>query len=211
MVDDPAPAQRIGGRHPSLALMPDGTALVAWHDHRHCTAAGNYIDNVEIYADRRTTTGSLTPGNIRLTTTASGGSGDNGYAPRLGRDASGRAHLAWYDFTANAAVSDIYLRASDALGNFDPAEPVSAARLTFETARDGTPPFTMPDLAVAPDGTRHLTWIGGTETGGGPWYARVSAAGTVETIGAITGPNGDFFDPPRVALGPDGERVGGDR
>lgn len=197
---------RIGGRHPSLVVDATGNATVAWHDSRHCTPANTWIDNLELYMDRRPVSGTFGT-DIRLTTTTAGGVGDNSYMARLAAGPDGRLHLAWYDFTANAAVSDVYLRTSDTSGVFAD-EPISNARLTNFNDRGGSTAFTLPDVAVTPDGTRHLVWMTNTlGFGGAIFHASVAASGVSSTPQSIATGVASFFDPPRLAVDPSGAAI----
>jgi predicted metalloendopeptidase len=77
---------------------------VAWHDYRHATAAGNWMDNTEIYADRRPAGGAFSALDLRLTATAAGGLGDKA-SRRNSPPTRCRIHLAWYDFHYYGTVS----------------------------------------------------------------------------------------------------------
>jgi len=190
----------IGGRQPSAALGPDGTLWVAWHDHRHSTVGspGNSNDNIEIYIDRLPVGGAFSSTDTRITNTSAGTLGDNGYLPRLAASNGGVLSVAWYDFSFNVTVSDLFLRRSDGSGTFPAIAGLSTFRLTDATTRSSTPSYTVPDLAVDPTGANHIVWSTGT---GGPaplLYAEVSG-----TIGAVTpvqlaAATGGFFDPARI-------------
>lgn len=204
-VDRPT-APRIGARHPSLAVLPNDTVWIVWQDHRHCLAAKNYIDNTEIYGNFRPTGGDFQSADIRLTETASGHNGDNGYTPRLGVDATGKVSLAWFDFAAEATVADIYLRTSDTAGVFNPLDPFVAGRLTDFATRGATPPsFTVPDIALDAAGTRHLTWGTGEAARGDLYYGSVAAGGSTTTPQLLAAGSADYFDPPRIAVSPAGD------
>ncbi len=173
-------------------------------------ASGNWIDNVEIYADRKPQGGEFSAADLRVTTTNAGGMGDNGYTPRIAAGPSGRITIAWYDFTANASASDLYLKTSDSSGAFNWGEAISACRLTNELDRGGSPSFTVPDLAIGPDGARHLVWNAGEGSGENLYYAEVSAGGE-STTQIVFGPRviaaggSDFYEPAHVAAAPNGD------
>jgi len=207
IIDDSyAGATRLGGRHPSLAFGPAGEIWVAWHDYRHATAAGNWMDNTEIYADRRPAGGAFSALDLRLTATAAGGLGDNGFAPKLAAGPDGRIHLAWYDFHYYGTVSDLFLKTTDGAGEFNLAETMDAMRLTRATDRSGAPAFTLPALAVAADGARHLVWVGGTTDGADLYYGEAAPGGgggaDAFTPRRLLAHATSFFDPPQIATGP---------
>jgi len=198
---------RLGGRSPSLAIDARGDLWLAWHDHRHSTALQGYIDNLEIYADVRLSSGGgFSSIDLRLTTTAAGGAGDNGYLPMLAPHVDGSLSVAWYDFTADAAVSDIYLKQSDASGAFNLAEPVSSLRVTNKDDRGGSPAFTVADLSVDATGTRHLAWATGTSAAGADiYYASASTGSVAASPQAISTGTSSFFDTPRVLAAATGD------
>lgn len=198
----------LGGRHPSLAVDASGGAWVFWHDHRHCAESpGNWIDNTEVYADYRPAAGAFLPTDFRLTTTTAPHFGDNAYHVRAAAGPDGRIHLAWHDFNADFDISDIYLKSSDIAGNFDPLEPMAAMRATNFADRGGAsaPAFTVPDIAVAPDGTRHLAWTTGFGNFGDLYYASVAANSTTATAVLLAGASVSFFDPPRIVASANGD------
>ncbi|NQU41981.1 hypothetical protein HQ520_01760 [bacterium] len=199
----------IGGRHPSLAITDSDTVWVVWHDGRD-TTPGNWLDNLEIYADFRPKGGAFSSSDIRL----SNGTG-NGYVPRVAADASGRIHATWYDFhftqgsDTELNVSDIFLKSSDAEGLFNPAETMTDIQFTDYTQRGGavytTPSYTMPDLAVDPSGDRHLIWVVGTGDSSPLYYARIPAGSATATEAQIEPQVRAYFDPPHIAAAPNGD------
>lgn len=197
-------ATRIGGRHPSLTISQDGTVWIVWQDHRHGTPTFNYIDNNELYANSKSAGGEFAAQDIRLTTTNAGPPGDNAYAPRIVTGPAGRLHIAWYDFHANPSVADLYIKASDPSTVFDLSETMESMRLTWETERDGSPSFTVPDLAIGPDGTRHLTWTTGSGAIGDLYYGSLSAESMNLEFELLAPGVASYFDPPRIDIGPDG-------
>jgi hypothetical protein len=212
-VDDSrtTPAQIVlGGRHPSLVLASATTVTLAWHDHRHCTAAGNWIDNVEIYgqevaSDRAESFGPL-PGNRRLTQTANPGIGDNGYAPRQVVLPDGRVMTLWYDYGFNNGISDLFAAVGSGPGQLGPGPfDLASVRLTDAAARANSPAFTLVDGTVTTDGVVHLCWMGGVGVGDlytatlVPPYTAISGQTVVATGVA------DFLDPPRIVAAPNGD------
>lgn len=195
---------RIGGRHPSLAITPDDAVWIAWSDHRHCTDAGNWMNNTEIYADVMPAGGSFSSSDIRLTNTAAGTMGDNGYTPKLVRDANGKLHLAWHDYSLNVAISDIYLTPTglDNLLSFPTA--FSSLRAT-NTVGQGGPEYTVVDMAIAPDGTRHLVWCGGQGAGVDLYYGAAAEGTNAMTEQILAANAADYFDPPHVAVSASGD------
>lgn len=200
-------SDRIGGRQPSMVLDDSGAATIVWHDHRHSSGLLGWIDNIEIYAIRRLPAGGFSP-EIRLTTTASGNGGDNGYSPRIaarpGASGPWPLSVAWYDFHFNGGVSDLFVATSDASGLFDPAATMASRRLTDATQRGNTPAFTMVDIGVDADGNRHLVWMTGSTSGGPIYYARAPQGQAAFDVGPILVSTGqaDFQDPPRIAVNP---------
>lgn len=205
-IDDSEQAgEHVGGRHPSLAVTPDDDVWIVWHDHRHSTAGGNWIDNIEIYADMMPSGGAFSSTDLRVTTTNAAHFGDNSYTPRIQAHASGRLSIAWYDYTANQNVSDIYLETSVANGVFNFADSIALSRMTNEAARGGSPEYTIPDLAVTPDGTRHLVWCGGQGPGVNLYYAAAADGATSVTEQLLAVNATDFFDPAHITAAPNGD------
>ena len=59
----------ISATNPTLAVDQAGTVHVVWQDSRHGTPQGNWIDNLEIYYDRKPQAGNFFDEDIRLTRT----------------------------------------------------------------------------------------------------------------------------------------------
>lgn len=203
--DSSAAGGHLGGRHPSLTVDSRDTVWIAWHDHRHSTVAGNWIDNTEIYVDFKPRGGDFLEGDLRLTNTSSGHLGDNGYTPKLAAQPDGRVALLWYDFGLDGNVSDLFLKLSDAFGVFDPSEPFAAMRLTDGAARGGVGSYTVPDLAIDPNGIHHLCWVRGSGSGADLHYAEALQGGTsVQEVLLASGAS-DFFDPPHITTAQNGD------
>ncbi len=195
----------VGGRHPSLALTADESVCVVWHDQRHCTPMGSWINNTEIYGDLCPQGGSFSSTDTRLTITTTNHYGDNGYTPKIALGPDGRLSLVWYDFHYNYDVSDIFLTTSNTTGVFTPLEDLSSARVTNNSDRGGAPAFTVPDLTVDSTGTRHLVWVGGSGIGMDLYYAAIpSGTNTCTPIRLATAVT-DFYDPPHITTGSNGD------
>ncbi|MBN1517948.1 hypothetical protein JXA32_15390 [Candidatus Sumerlaeota bacterium] len=199
----------IGGRQPSLALDADGGVWIVWHDHRHTSSAtgDNNINNIEIYADHKPAGGSFLADDLRLTNSSASHSGDNGYAPRIVAHPSGALSVAWYDFnfSATGEVSDLCLKTGMAADGFDLSETMSEMRLTNFNDRDGDPSYTVPDLCVTPDGSRHLVW-GSDFLAGGDLYYGVATSGSMTLSETVLATGAwDFFDPAHIAAAPNGD------
>lgn len=197
---------KIGGRHPSLAITPDDTVHVVWHDHRQSTTAGQgWIDNLEIYLDSRPAGGSFSATDIRLTNSTSGSLGDNGYTPQIAAEASGRLHVVWYDFNQDINISDIYLLSSDLSGVFTTASPVATAQLTDLSTRGNFPSYSVPDLAIDTAGTRHLVWVAGFAAGADLYYGSVASGSGTAVEQLLATEATDFLDPPKIEVASNGD------
>lgn len=204
--DSEQTGQHVGGRHPTLALLPSDTVWITWHDHRHGTSGGSWIDNIEIYGDSRTALGTFSPSDIRLTTSIGPGSGLNGYTQRICvNPLSGIISIAWYDFETNGSVSDIYLKSSDGAGNFNLSDSFATMRSTHETTRGGTPAYTVPDMAVDGAGTRHATWAGGIGADVDLYYGSAAAGSSAVSESTLASAATDFFDPPHITAAANGD------
>jgi hypothetical protein len=192
--------------HPSIAVLPDGARFVAWHDYRHGTAAGNYIDNVEIYLAAAPANGGFGE-EIRVTETAAGHLGDNGYMPFPTASPDG-SHIAlvWYDFFYDGHISDLFGIVSSP-GSFASLLPVdlSAARLTNLSDRGGAPPFVLPEALLDDGGTMHVVFTSGfSDQVGDLFYLRREAGGRVSPVDLLATAACSYFAPPHLARGPDG-------
>jgi hypothetical protein len=196
-----------GGRHPSAALAPDGTLWVVWHDHRHATVGfpGNSIDNLEIYADRLPPNGSFLSTDLRLTTSSAPTLGDNGYTPKVAIAPTGEVTALWYDFHFNDTRSDIFAKNSDPSGLFDLSEPMSAMRVTNETSRPSGEGYSIPDVAITPDGVIHAIWTSGF---GGPapiYHTTIPRPIGLASETVIATNTGSYFDPAKLSVAPNGD------
>lgn len=205
-IDDSSVGQaHVGGRHPSLAVAADDTVWVTWHDHRHSTPGGSWIDNIEIYADKMPPTGAFSSTDVRLTHTVAAHAGDNGYAPKIARGPDGRLSLVWYDsHFSSGDIADIFLKTSDPAAVFDLGEPMSAMRLT-DPADHPSLPYSVPDLAIDSSGKRHLVWAGGYGPDVNLYYAEAPLGATQVAEVLLAAGATDFFDPPHMVAGQNGD------
>ncbi len=196
-----------GGRHPSLVIDAEDTIHVVWHDYRHTSVAGNYMDNVEIYYDKKTVNHSFSDMDIRLTTTNAGHQGDNGYVPQISAGIENQLHIAWYDFSLNGNNADIYLISSDSNGDFPIQEGIESFRITsVEQNPDDYTSNWAPDLAALPDGSIYVIWgflrgwQGAYELKG----VSVNSDRVLSSIKTIAPKGGRFNDPPRLVADSEG-------
>lgn len=209
LIDTGTGPRHFGGRHPSLAVGPDDTVHVVWHDHRHCTpgAPTNGIDNIEIYLDRKPLNGSFSSTDLRLTNTSAAHLGDNGYLPRIGVSDAGVITVVWYDFHDNSEDTDLYAMRSDAAGNFDLSSSMADRRLTSYLDRNPVDEivYSVPDLAVDGAGNAVAIWTSGF-SGAAPVYLadlpNPVALAPVQTL--ATGTN-SYFEPARITFAPNGD------
>ena len=199
----------VGGRHPSLLLAHDGAIWVAWHDHRHCSAGGNWIDNVEIYLDRTGPDGGFAGNNLRLTHTAADHRGDNGFAPKLLQRRSGAIAVAWYDFHYND-IGEIFYRESDAAGRFADDETMADWRLTPATQWGGQAEeaFSFPDLVADSVDVVHLVWTRSNFSFTGDlYYGHLTEPGALEETSLLRPGESNYWYPPRLFAPPSGNAV----
>lgn len=189
-------AESPGGRHPSIAVTADGTVHIAWQDSRHTTAAGNWIDNLEIYYSYKPEDGDFSGNEIRLTHTSAGHAGDNGFAPQIAVDREDRVHVTWIDFNLNGNNANVYLRSSGPGGEFEPVEGIDSFRLT---QHDGANDFSSAWLpAIAFGGNRHYIVWGFLAGTAGMFELRGMFAGDAEAE-TISESGGRLLDPHRLA------------
>lgn len=193
----------VGGRHPSLAVTSTDGVFVVWHDHRHCIPQGNWINNVEIYADMRPYGGSFSPNDIRLTQTSKANPGDNGYVPKVISDPDGDLTVVWYDYHFNSDISDLFRLTFDPSASIPAITDLSLHRITDLASRGNTPPFTVPDIAADSTGNHHLVWAGGLGSGVNLYYSEISAASGLAAVTLFKQGGTDFFDPPHIDIAPD--------
>jgi hypothetical protein len=203
-------SHHVGGRHPSLAVTRNNdTVWVVWHDHRHCTPVGNWINNVEIYGDAMPARGTFSANDIRLTETVATHLGDNGYTPKITAHPNGGPCFAWYDYHFDQNVSDIFLNMGNQSGDLTPSQSLEAMRITNEGERGGTPPFTVPSVGMDDQETYHLIWIGGAGSGVDLYYYPINPL--LDMKGLQPAPKivargvADFYNPPHLEVSPAGD------
>ncbi len=198
-------ADPVGGRHPSLAVAPDDTVHLVWHDHRHCTPGGSWIDNIEIYGNSMAAGAAFSSTDTRFTNTNAAHAGDNGYTPKIVSGADGHLSLSWFDFHANNDVADLYLKTSDVNGAFNLSESMASMQMTNWNDRGAAPSFTVPDIAADGNGTRHLVWVAGQGTAVDLYYGTAAPGATSITPTVIATASADFFDPPHIEAAANGD------
>ncbi|MFP4381252.1 MAG: hypothetical protein ACLFUS_12190 [Candidatus Sumerlaeia bacterium] len=205
-VAGPYQGQHIGGRHPSMAVLPDGTVWIIWQDHRHCNPATPYnsIDNTEVYGDRMLPGGTFTDTDIRLTTSSAEHFGDNAYHPKVASNNAGRIGAAWFDFHFDFDLADIFLKVSADDGAFDPADTMADMRFTSDGSDSGANYNQMPDIAMT-DTAAHLVWYKGLAgVGGDLFYAEAPFDGDASGPIMIEADVGNYWYPPHIEVGRDG-------
>lgn len=193
-------------RHPSIVVTRDGTRVVAWHDNRHATQEGNFIDNVEIYLSTgRAVSENEAPRfgpDRRVTNTSSGHMGDSGFLPTLlARDGKLRGIL-WYDFAFDADISDLFFAPLDT-SVLDDAFPVdlAATRLTDAALREGTPPYVAPQAVLLSDGTVYVVFTSGfSELSGDLSVLQIDPEGSKSPVRRLATDASSFFAPPHVSV-----------
>ncbi|MCA9447961.1 MAG: hypothetical protein KC931_12660 [Candidatus Omnitrophica bacterium] len=203
--DSTAESSHLGGRHPSLTVDTRDTVWVTWHDHRNSTSAGNWIDNLEIYADSKPRGGSFSANDLRITNTNAAQLGDNGYTPKMAALADGRVSIAWDDFGLDGNIADLFLKTSDPAGLFDLGKTLTEMRITNKDDRGGNGSYSVPDLAVDQDGHHHLCWISGLGAAADLFYAEAIEGGTTVTEVPLKASAADFFDPPHITVSDQGD------
>lgn len=191
--------QRVGGREPSIVVDSTGTATVFWHDHRHSSSAGNWIDNIEIYADRKPAGGTFSATDLRITNTNTGALSDNGYSPQAYLAPGGQIEVTWYDFHFDGDNSDLFLLTTAPCAA-PSGQPMADTRVTIHSG--SRPAYSQPS-SVTTGATTHFVWTTGFSTTGDLYYGQKSpwSAPLTETLLATDASS--FFDPPHLTRGPD--------
>jgi len=207
IVDDSYTSQgaRVGGRHPALLLRPNGEVRLFWHDYRNCSAAHNWIENVELYEDVRPSTGSFSPNDLRLTNTLAVHDGDNGYVPQAVAAPTGEIFVAWYDYHFNPNLADLFLMRSNAQGIFNLAAPLDTWRVTDVSQRGNTLSYTLPDVALDASNTAHLVWTRDNANGYSVYFGKKYTDGRPMQTTVLSTTGGDFFDPSHITSSPGGD------
>jgi len=205
--DDGSGLEKFGGRHPTIAVAPDDSVWVAWHDHRHCNPdpPGNGIDNIEIYADHKPFGGSFSSTDLRLTTTNAGHLGDNGYTARVAVAPTGRVSVLWYDFSFDGGVSDIFVKHSDNVGNFNLVETLDDMRLTNLNDRTPGLAYSIPDVTVDSTGQMLAIWTSGFGGAAPVYFTPVPNPQAIVSETTIVTGTGAYFDPAKITTAPNGD------
>ncbi|MDP8243030.1 MAG: hypothetical protein P9L94_03035 [Candidatus Hinthialibacter antarcticus] len=197
--------ETFGGKHPFMVVAPGGDVTVIWQDYRNATAAGNFIDNIEIYLDRMPLDGSFSDSDVRISNTSAGHSGDNGYTPTISISPNAITYAAWYDFSLDGNNSNIYVR-SNSNGEFSDVGGIEPFRITGEDLGGDLTSHWMPDVAGMLDGA-YVVW--GVQDNFQSYLRlqgrMVNADGSLGEVEAITEDASTFFDPPRIIANEQGE------
>ncbi len=143
--------------HPAMKIGEDGIVHVVWQDSRHSTPSGNWVDNIEIYYDRKSPEGDFLDNDNRITKTQANHLGDNGFAPQLEITDNGIIHIVWYDFHTNGNNADVYLRSSDSEGDFPAVEGIDEFRITNIETGDNFLSHWLPTISGFADGL-YVLW-----------------------------------------------------
>ncbi len=196
-------------RHPSIVVTRDRTRVVAWHDNRHATKEGNYIDNVEIYLSTGVSSSEDEAPHFgpdrRVTNTSAGHMGDSGFLPTLLERDGGLHGIFWHDFAFDADISDLFF-ANVELGALDDALPVdmAATRLTDAVSRGGKPPYVTPKGVLLGDGTMYVIFSTGfSDLSGDLSIIRIDPDGLISPAQTLATNASSYFAPPQVAVDPD--------
>lgn len=195
----------LGGKHPFMDVSADGDIAMVWQDYRNTTAAGNYIDNIEIYLDEMTVNDPFLDTDIRISHTNSGHSGDNGYTPTLSISPNGKTYVAWYDFALDGNNSNIYVRSSSN-GGFDDVTGIEPFRITGQGKGGDLTPHWMPDITGTEEGA-YVVW--GVQENFQSYLRlqgrMVNEDSSLGEIEEIVEDASTFFDPPRVIADEQGD------
>ena len=192
--------REIGGGHPSIVTRPGADLYAFWHDARHTTQSANWINNYELY----TSTAPFDGPDARFTETSAGHNGDNGYSPQAAIGPDSRVWVAWFDFTADFNVSDIYVRTSDLAGNFPPGAMADWRKTTYVDG-SGRTSFWHPSIAVDGAGLAHVVWTEGFALTTPQWLLTLSATGEVMHLEEFVATGSNNLDPPHLVSAPNGD------
>lgn len=186
-----------GARNPSAVIGLDNSIHVVWNDSRNCTAAGKWIDNVEIYYNTMKAGGVFPREDIRISKTQASHNGDNGFAPHIAVTPEGRLSVIWYDFHRNGTNADIYLRESDQNGLFQMVDGIDEWKITSSEEQPNLS-YWMPALALLPNSMYYLLW--GLKSGYSGFFELQGMAknNVNHEIVEIDPQGGRFNDPPRL-------------
>ncbi|MFH1744446.1 MAG: hypothetical protein ABIH23_36040 [bacterium] len=190
-----------GGRHPALAIDASNTVHVVWQDYRHTTSLGHYIDNIEIYYDKKPAEGSFFDTDIRISHSNAGHLGDNGFVPGIVLGPENRIHVVWYDFGRDGTSADVYLRSSTDQGEFPAQTGIEQFRITNAGLSDEYTGNWMPGAALLNDGSVYPVWgfLQGWQGDFRIQGRRIAPDGTLGPVDSISETGSSFFDPVRLA------------
>jgi len=128
-----------GQLYPSMAVSPDGTISLAWHDHRK--------GNADIFFARSTDGGESFSRNLKVSDDETD---THQFSPSLAVDQQGHIYIAWHDLRNNSQ-SDIYFGKSvDGGQSFGP---------NVQVSDDPSGAFQFhPSIAVMPSGMIGVVW-----------------------------------------------------
>jgi len=190
----------LGARQPSLSALDGGRVWIAWHDHRHCTASGNYIDNTELYGTVTDVDGVKIIDQRRLTQTVAEHKGDNAYCPKVLFRAPDTVYINWYDFHYNGWVSDIFLAKVNANNPLTPLD-MASARLTNATTHAGKA-YVQCDFSLMADGGVACVWGTGTTWMTDLMFMEVTPSGVVSRTSVVASSDVSYYDPACIRVSP---------
>lgn len=194
-------SNHIGGKHPCLAIDSNNTVHVAWQDYRHTTSAGNFIDNVEIYYDRKPVNDDFSENDVRISHTNAEHLGDNSYTPQVTIGTDNKIHIIWFDFTVNGENAEVYLRSHPLSGDFPDLVGIDDFRITSTESTQTFSSKWFPSLAASPNGSVYAIW--GTRSGFQGSFTiegrEVKHDRTLEAVETIALEAAHILDPPRLA------------
>ncbi len=200
-------ASQGGGNHPSLAIDANDTVHAVWQDNRHATAQGSYIDNLEIYYNRKINNETFLAEDIRITQTSANHMGDNGFTPAITVSPDQRLHIAWHDFHIDGNHSDIYYFSNETRTLPETLSDIEPYRITFfEQDSSSYSSRWFPDMAPLPDGSVLCLW-GFLEGWQGEMEIRsrlILTNGEKDAVSTLVHQGGTFLDPPRLVSHPSG-------
>ncbi|MBN1582574.1 MAG: VWA domain-containing protein, partial [Anaerolineae bacterium] len=181
--------------HPSLAIAPDGTPYVAWH---------NYEDgDAQIYVRRWSGSSWQEVGAGSASGDGISNNGTGSWSPSLAVAPDGAPYVAWWDFGGGDA--EIYVRRWVG-GSW---QEVGAGSASGGGISDNVGSSADPSLVIAPDGTPYIAWRDGSG-GDDEIYVRRRVGGSWQEVGAGSASGGGISDNagnsvhPAMAVAPDG-------
>lgn len=128
-----------GQLYPTLAVSPDGTIVLAWHDHRK--------GNADIFFARSTDGGESFSRNLMVSDDETK---THQFNPSLAVDAKGHIYIAWHDLRNNSQPDIYFGKSVDGGKSFG---------LNIKVSDDSSDAFQFhPSIAVTSDGTIGVVW-----------------------------------------------------